>query len=238
VFWGISGGSGSYDSHSTGRFGPFGPPGRTAPAYPRGSALRDWYEDISKFDEATGKGAALVRLDPTTNQPGTAVPLPFINGYYTDSQGALFVDKTDLGLYRLTTGGSTMDPFGTFKNQTYAAGPGFWVQSDTAKTALYYTHAGSPDATVTIDGSVVGGDASGAYVDTSGQDGTPQLWRYPADGSAPLQIGTAPTIETNDLSYFADPQPLTAVNGAVKYWLLTPTGAATATLYLQWLPLH
>ena len=195
-----------------------------------------WYEDISKFDEATGKGAVLIRLDPTTNQPGTAVPLPFINGSYTDSQGALFVDKADSGLYRLTTGGSTMDPFGTFKNQTYAAGPGFWSQGDTDKTALYYTHADSPDATVAINGSLVGGDSSAAYVEVSGQDGIEQLWRYPADGSAPTQIGTAPTVDANALSYFADPQPLPAPHGVAKYWVIASSDA-TWTLYLQWLPL-
>jgi hypothetical protein len=196
-----------------------------------------WYEDISKWDAGTDKGAALIRLDPTTNLPGTSVALPFINGYYHDSQGALFVWKTDLGLYRLTTGGTTMEPFGQQKNRVFAVGAGFWVQGDTDKSALHFTTPGSPDATVQIGDSLVGGDASAAYADVSGPDGTSQLWRYPMDGSAPTQIGTAPTMDGSSLSYFADPQPLPAPDGVVKYWLLTPSGATGATLYLQWLPL-
>ena len=195
-----------------------------------------WYEDISKWDAGTGKGAVLVRLDPTTNQPGTTVPLPFINGSYSDSQGALFVSKADSGVYRLTTGGSTLEPLGQLKNRVFAAGAGFWVQGDTDKTALYYTHADSPDATVTINGSLVGGDTSAAYAEVSGQDGIAQLWRYPPDGSAPTQIGTAPTVDTKALSYFADPQPLPAPHGVAKYWVIASSDA-TWTLYLQWLPL-
>jgi hypothetical protein len=195
-----------------------------------------WYEDITKFDGTTGKGAVLTRLDPTTNQPGTTVPLPFINGSYSDSQGALFVSKSDSGLYRLTTGGTTMEPFGQHKNRVYAAGPGVWV-SDTDKAALYYTHPDSPDATVTIAGSLVAGDASSAYVETSGQNGVSQLWRYPADGTAPTQIGTAPTVDTNALNYGDDRQLLPAGNGVAKYWVIASSVGSTWTLYLQWLPL-
>jgi hypothetical protein len=197
-----------------------------------------WYEDTSKWDGATGKGAVLIRLDPTTNQPGTTVQLPFINGTYSDSQGALFLSKADSGLYRLTTGGTTMEPFEQHKNRVYAAGAGFWVQSDTDKTALYYTHPDSPDATVTIAGSLVAGDASAAYVETSGQDGVSQLWRYPADGSAPTQIGTAPTVDTNALNYGDNRQLLPAGNGVAKYWVIASGVGSTWTLYLQWLPLH
>jgi hypothetical protein len=194
-----------------------------------------WYEDISKWDAGTAKGAVLMRLDPATNQPGTSVPLPFINGSYSDSQGALFVSKADSGVYRLATGGTAMDPFGQHKNRVYAAGPGFWA-SDTDKTAQYYTHADSPDATVAINGQLVGGDSSAAYAEVPGQDGIAQLWRYPADGSAPTQIGTAPTVDTNALSYFADPQPLPAPHGVAKYWVIA-SGDGTWTLYMQWLPL-
>ena len=197
-----------------------------------------WYEDTSKWDGTTGKGAVLVRLDPTTNKPGTTVQLPFINGGYSDSQGALFLSKADSGLYRLTTGGTTMEPFGQHKNGVYAAGAAFWVQSDTDKTALYYTHPDSPDATVTIAGSLVAGDASSAYVETSGQDGVSQLWRYPADGSAPTQIGTAPTVDSNALYYGDNRQLLPAGNGVAKYWVIASGVGSTWTLYLQWLPLH
>jgi hypothetical protein len=197
-----------------------------------------WYEDTSKWDGATGKGAVLIRLDPTTNQLGTTVQLPFINGGYSDSQGALFLSKADSGVYHLTTGGTTMEPFGQHKNRVYAAGAGFWVQSDTDKTALYYTHPDSPDATVTIAGSLVAGDASSAYVETSGQDGVSQLWRYPADGSAPTQIGTAPTVDTNALSYGDNRQLLPDGNGVAKYWVIASGVGSTWTLYLQWLPLH
>jgi hypothetical protein len=44
-------------------------------------------------------------------------------------------------------------------------------------------------------------------------------------------------VDGDSLSYFADPQPLAGSNGLVKYWLLRPTGASGATLYLQWVPM-
>jgi hypothetical protein len=84
----------------------------------------------------------------------------------------------------------------------------------------------------------VAGDASSAYVETSGQDGVSQLWRYPADGSAPTQIGTAPTVDTNALNYGDNRQLLPAGNGVAKYWVIASGVGSTWTLYLQWLPLH
>ncbi|HEX7590885.1 MAG TPA: hypothetical protein VF375_02965 [Candidatus Limnocylindrales bacterium] len=195
-----------------------------------------WYEDTSKFDSDTGNGAQLVRIDPATNKPGTSVPLPYINGLWLDSQGALFVWDPNKGTYGLTTGGTAMDSYGKTA-QVFAAGTGFWVQSANSQPGSYYTHPGTPDATVTIKGSLVGGEATAAYVDDTGANGTTQLLRYPADGSGPVAIGTAPTIGDNNLGYYADPLPLPAQNGVVKYWLLTPSGATTATIYLQWMPL-
>ncbi len=197
-----------------------------------------WYEDDSKRDLATGKGAVLIRLDPTTNQPGPTIQLPFVGGSWLDSQGALFQYGTDTGLYRLTAGGTTMEPFGPSKGRLFAAGTGFWVQSDTDQTALHYTHADSPDATVATGGTLEAGDASAAYVEKSGSDGVSSLWRYPADGSAPTQIGRAPTVDTNALSYVFDPRPLPASSGVIKYWVIASGDASTTTLYLQWLPLR
>jgi hypothetical protein len=75
-------------------------------------------------------------------------------------------------------------------------------------------------------------------VEKSGQDGVSSLWRYPADGSAPTQMGAAPMVDSNALSYVFDPRPLPAVNGVVKYWVIASGNATTTTLYLQWMPLH
>jgi len=197
-----------------------------------------WYEDDSKRDFSTGKGAVLIRLDPTTNQPGTTAQLPFVGGSWLDSQGALFQYSADAGLYRLTTGSATMEPLGKPQGRVIAAGTGFWVQADSDQTAMYYTNANSPDATVATGGTLEAGDASAAYVEKSGQDGVSSLWRYPADGSAPTQIGTAPTVDSNALSYVFDPRPLPAANGVVKYWVIASGNATTTTLYLQWMPLH
>ena len=197
-----------------------------------------WYEDDSKRDFATGKGAVLIRLDPSTNQPGTTVQLPFVGGSWLDSQGALFQYSADAGLYRLTTGSTTMEPLGKPQGRVFAAGTGFWVQNDSDQTAMYYTNANSPDATVATGGTLEAGDASAAYVEKSGQDGVSSLWRYPADGSAPTQMGAAPMVDSNALSYVFDPRPLPAANGVVKYWVIASGNATTTTLYLQWMPLH
>jgi hypothetical protein len=191
-----------------------------------GSAM--WFIDVSKYDLGTGKGAVMVELDPATNAPASAsVPLPFINGYRQDSTGAFFYYGTDQdqGFYRLATGASAFDQLGSLgSNVGRPAGPGIWVASKDGKTASYYTSSGTPQASLTIDGTLVAGDASAAYVETEGNDASgktvDQLWRYPIDGSAPAQLGVSPTIDGQGLNYYGDPLPVANGDGVMKFWLV------------------
>ncbi len=202
-----------------------------------------WFVDVSKYDGGTGTGAVLTRLDPQTNQPvpGSSVPLPFINGYRIDSQGALFYYDTGAkGYYRLTTGASAFDQLGVLRSPVHAAGTGLWVGSQVGKTASYYTAAGTPAATVQTGGSVVAGDAAAAYVEVLGNNPQgqteEQLWRYPVDGSTPTQIASSPTIDGSFLSYFGDPMPIATGDGVLKFWSTRSGSDQQTQILLQWTP--
>ena len=200
-----------------------------------------WFVDVSKYDGGTGKGAVMTRLDPQTNTPGTSVPLPFINGYRIDSQGALFYyDTGDKGYYRLTTGGSAFDQLGVLRSPVHAAGTGLWVGSQDGKTAAYYTTAGTPAATLQTGGSVVAGDATAAYVEVLGNNPQgqteEQLWRHPVDGSTPTQIASSPTIDGSFLSYFGDPMPISNGDGVLKFWSTHSGFNQQSQILLQWTP--
>ena len=206
-----------------------------------GSAM--WFVDVSKFDTSTNKGATMTQLDPTTNAPSsTSAPLPFINGYRLDSQGAFFYFGTgpSQGYYRLTTGASAFDQLGQLSSSVgHAAGTGIWSASPDGKSASYYTSSGTPQATISIGGGLVAGDAGAAYVDKDGTDAAgnfvDQLWRYPIDGSAPTQIGTAPTIDGDSLAYYGDPMPVSNGDGVLKYWIKRDA-SNNWQLLVQWTP--
>jgi hypothetical protein len=185
-----------------------------------------WYVDVSKYDLGTGQGAVMKEVDPATNAPsGTSVPLPFINGYRQDSQGAFFYFGTDpnQGYYRLATGASAFDQLGQLgSNLGTPAGAGIWAASKDGKTASYYTSSGTPQVTLSVDGSLVAGDTGAAYVETQGTDASGnlvnQLWRYPLDGSPPSQLAAAPTVDGQSLDYFRDPLPAANGDGILKFW--------------------
>ncbi len=202
-----------------------------------------WYVDNSKYDAGTNLGAVFVQLDPTTNTAGsTSVPMPFINGYRRDSQGAFFyfgTDKTQ-GVYRLATGATTLDHIDVpASNSVQTAGTGIWVDSNNGKTASYYTSSSTAQASFSIDGSLVAGDSNAAYVETSAVDAggnfVNQLWSYPIDGSSPTQIATAPTIDGQTLDYFGDPMPIPNGDGVLKYWLVRDPNNQWQVL-LSWIP--
>jgi hypothetical protein len=210
----------------------------TGPIASDGEAV--WFVDDSKYDSATGKGVVVTRIDPQTNAPGTSVPLPAINGYLYDSQGALFYSDSNQNYYRLTTGSTAVDSLGTLGSGVWPAGTGLWVQNSDGKSAQYFTQAGTPQATLQIDGIVVGGDASAAYIEVVGHnaagDSENQLWRYPIDGSTPAQIATAPTIDGEPLGYFGEPTPISNSAGFLRIWTINGGTAPVPLVLLQWTP--
>jgi hypothetical protein len=199
-----------------------------------------WFVDVSKYDLTSKSGAVLTRLDPQTNAPGVRVPMPFIGGYHIDSQGALFYYGTDAtqGYYRLTTGSTAFESLGALRSPVSVGGSGLWVGSQDGKTASYYTSAGTAQAVLQVDGSVVAGDPGAAYIEVLGNNaqGTTeeQLWRYPIDGSTPKQIASSPTIDGSFASYYGDPMPISNGDGVLKFWR-AHSGAQT-TMVLQWTP--
>jgi hypothetical protein len=207
-----------------------------------GSAV--WFIDTTKYDLGTLKGAVLTRIDPVTNAPGGSVALPFIDGIRMDSEGALFYQDAsvaNLGYYRLTTGASALDSLGTFKSQASAAGTGLWVASDDGKSAQYFTAAGAPAATLPIPGTLVGGDATGAFVqilgkDTLGTTSVEQLWRYPIDGSAPTLLSNSPTVGGHNFNYAITPGPIASSDGVLTVWAVLTSDSKTPVVFLQWVP--
>jgi hypothetical protein len=200
-----------------------------------GDAL--WYQDVSKYDLGTDKGATIVRIDPSTNQPSsTSVALPFLGGYLKDSYGALFYyDTGSKGLYRLVTGQTALESLGTWKPFMVLGGTGAWLSSQDGKSAQHIGAGGNPDATIQIDGTVVAGNDTAAFVQVEAADGSTQLWSFPIDGSNPTQLATAPTVGNGGLSYFGDPQATVGPHGLVKLWLVR--GDSGQTLYEQWVPM-
>ena len=203
-----------------------------------------WFEDTTKWDYTTDKGAVLTRIDPTTNAFGPSVDVPYLNGYHRDSQGALFWFDTGAGKswYRLTTGATAMESMGQFKYEPIPAGTGLWVQSDDQKSAQYYTTAGTPQVTLPINGgTVVGGDTTAAFIQITGENaaGTAaaeQLWRYPIDGSAPVMISYSPTINSENYNYFSDPPPMANGNGVAKIWATLIDSTNVPWIVVQWVP--
>jgi hypothetical protein len=198
-----------------------------------------WFMDVSKYDSTTDKGAVITRLDPTTNTPGASVPVPFVNGYLADSQGALFYFDPQKGYYRLTTGSTSLDSLGTLASVVRPAGTGLWVESHDQTSAQYFTQAGSPDHTVQIGGILVGGDGQAAHAEVLGNnDGVSeeQLWRYPIDGSTPTKIAVAPTIDGNSLYYSSDPLPVSNGDGFLKMWTAHGGTQQPSLILLQWTP--
>jgi hypothetical protein len=191
-----------------------------------GEAL--WFGDTSNVDKPV-----LRRLDPATNQPDTSVPLPTLDRL-VDSQGAIFLAASDQGVQRLTTGGTAFEPIGVTQSQFFPAGTGVWIQSGSA--AQYV--GGPAPASLEIGGSLMAGDAGAAYVSVPGPNGSDEVWRYPADGTTPTPLSSAPTLGGQPLDLFGDPMPVVGPDGLAKLWLLRAGNADQLSLVLAWVPLH
>ena len=214
--------------------------GSAGPTASDGTAL--WFEDDSKYDLTTLKGAVVTRIDPTTNAPGASVPLPSVGGRLLDSQGALFYVDEQESYFRLTTGSAAFDSFGSMSSyfSVYPAGTGLWAGTSAATSALYFTQAGTPSATIQVGGGIVTGDTHAAYAEVLGNSdqgvAEEQLWEYPLDGSTPTMIATSPTIDGNFLDYFGDPLPIDNGNGVLKLWSTRGANQQLSDILLQWAP--
>jgi len=206
-----------------------------------GSAL--WYEDTSKVDVATGLGAVARRIDPATNEPADSVAMPPSGGYLIDSGGAIFYADPDTNAYYVldTTASQapTFAPLGNFPEAAVASGSGLWTQDGQGKPAEYYTHAGSPDRTISIHGTLVGGDANAVYVEgpsaTAAGGSQPALLRYGVDGSPSTRLALPPKVGGKTLSYQGEPGPTVTQDGLVDLWIARANGQSS--LISQWVPL-
>ena len=215
--------------------------GNVGPVASDGDAV--WFLDTSKVDIATNLGAVITRIDPTTNQPGTSVPMATFNGYFQDSIGAFFYYDNDRNYFRLTTGSTTFDRMGSFKAyfSTKPGGTGLWAEGSDGKTGLYFSQpGGTPQATVQVGGGLVAGDTKAVYIDVFGNNdqgvAQDQLWRYPLDGSTPTEIGIGPTIDNQGFGYVADPQAISNGDGVLKLWTTRTGSQQLPTILLQWTP--
>ncbi len=190
-----------------------------------GEAL--WFADTSNVDKPV-----LRRLDPDTNQPGTSVPLPILDRL-VDSQGAIFLANSDQGVQRLATGSTAFEPIGTTQPLFFPAGTGAWIQS--GSTAQYV--GGPAPASLQISGSLLAGDANAAYVAVPGADGGDEVWRYPADGTTPTPLSSAPTLGGQPLDVLGDPMPAVGAGGLAKLWLLRTGDGDQLHLVFDWVPL-
>jgi hypothetical protein len=203
-----------------------------------------WFEDNTNYDPATSKGAVATRIDAATNKPAESVPMPTSGGYLIDSQGAIFYADTNTNDYYGLTSGSTnsmaFELIGNFPTVAVASGTGLWTQSAQGKPAEYFTHAGSPDRTLTIRGTLVGGDASAAYAEaevTGPNGGTqPALLRYSIDGSTATRIALPPKVGGTPQSYLDDPPPYVTSDGFIKIWVIQ-SDSPRASILLQWVAL-
>ena len=199
-----------------------------------GSAL--WFVDVSKYDGGTNKGAVLTRIDPDYERPGTECR-PAVH----QRQSAGLSGRPLLLQQRARSRLLPAHARRHLAHQAGSVGPkdspgrhGPVAFHPDGKTAKYFSAPGGPQVTIPIDGSVVAGDSSSAYVERN-TTGATELWAYPLDGSPGRKIGTAPTIDGEDLGYFADPQSIVAPDGFIKLWL--PSTSGVRTLYYQWVPL-
>ena len=199
-----------------------------------------WFLDRTTAD-IDAHGGTLRRIDPATNQPGTAdsdtVTVPYTNGHLFSSDEAIFwrADPTDptsrdRQVYRLETGATELESLGPPDGTVmYAGGRGVWAMVDQSLTGevVYRTTASGPDRVFTVDGLLIGADESSAWVSGYDEfDGTPVLLRYPLDGSGPETVATSVSLDTSaghqTLDYAGD-APLVIGEGMVaSLWFVPP----------------
>ncbi len=197
------------------------------------AALGDsvWFLDRTTAD-ADARGGNLRRIDPATNQPAESVKVGFVNGQLFSSDSAIFwyadtIDQTapDGGVFRLVEGATELESLGpALGRPMYPAGDGLWTQSDA--TAMHWSSAAGADAVVPIDGTVIGADQSGVFVDGyAGLDHNVVLRRY-YPGGASVEVAASIELDTSagyrSLDYGFD-APLAVGGGKVAQLWLVPS---------------
>jgi hypothetical protein len=184
-------------------------------------------DDAIWYVDRTAKGSTVEqirRIDPATNQPDTAIEVPFFNGYLGSSGTSIVYGAIGSGYYRLRTGETAFQAIGSADDLiVLPVEDGIWTQRD--QTVVHFSSGDTPDRTVTIDGQMVGADTLALYVESSDPvDATSTLWRYPTDGSTPVQIGRAATIndqgQNQNVGYFDNDPLLVGTDAIVKLWVV------------------
>jgi hypothetical protein len=179
-------------------------------------------------------GGHLRRIDPATNTFTTAVDAPTVNAYLLGAPGVLVLEDQASGAWALPAGATTFTSLGGPHNGSLvAARNGMWEFDN--GTARFYADM-QPSASVPVDGTVIAADDDNLYAAIGGP-GADALWRYPADGSNPVQIGTAGADHEFTRSYF-DNDPVLLVDGLfVKVWV-AHTGPDTGAVAIQAVVTH
>jgi hypothetical protein len=97
---------------------------------------------------------------------------------------------------------------------------------------------------VPFEGRLVGADEAAVYVEQSDVENVPaSLWRYPIDGTAPVQIGIAASVPAQggqqNLVYrnILEP-PIIGPSSVVQLWTVpSPDDSSSSYLVLQSMPL-
>jgi hypothetical protein len=233
-----------YDPQTLATVGDYPIPCTGFEGAPRLTSMGDavWFVDTTHSDPGTGSGTMLTRIDPSTNAPGTSVPLPGPDGCCQASQGAIFCYCGQSDLWRLTASDPAFVDLGNY-TQIFPAGTGFWTEQGPA--ALYVDAPGGPSITIPftdpqLEDRVVGGDRTAVYVQGEPPD-TP-LSRVAGDGTPPVRLTNAPTygsdITLTQLDYLTGAFPWFATpRGYLHLWEFKETLDSRLALWLQWAPL-
>ena len=196
-----------------------------------------WYVDTTAVD-SEGNGARLTRADPQTGKATTdAIAMPFRGGFLASTNAAIFY--YDFGsqqpVYRFHPGDTTWQSLGTH-GFGYFGGDGVWASED--DVAAFYTSDGAPEATIPIEGTLVGGGDRGPYASTSGVDFVDVLALFPLDRTPPLQLAAAPIVPSDPTDHFSYFLAQLAFNdtGIAALWNDVPD-SGQASLVTQWIPL-
>ncbi len=199
-----------------------------------------WYLDVTGVT-ADATGAHLVRIDAGTLEPGVRVEVPTSNGHLTASRSAIFYGDEGHGTARLLDGDTALQPVdGMGPGQQFPAADAIWQQ--VGQTAQRLDGHGTPSQKIDIDGTLVAVGDDAIYVElASGTDATPQLWRYPLDGTAPAIVAAGPSIgtgaEARILRYAANAPILTSPGLIVAMWTVYATaGGGDAAMFVQVIP--
>jgi hypothetical protein len=132
----------------------------------------------------------LDRIDPATGKVTGSVPLPAGGGGALTASTTTVFWSSSAGVFRIDSSSNTAAPIGPAVTTSVASGDSIWVQRDPA-TAVLLGPTGSTKATLTIDGTIAGANATDLFVARPSPLGGEELWRYPVDGSAAVLLAPA-----------------------------------------------